>query len=87
MVFWGVIGGELLLSPWIGVGYIPGGLNTSDGLAKIMSSANLRSLLAGNTFQIVTEQMKTKLGKVTPIKTLHPVPGYDTRAENFESRD
>ena len=24
---------ELLLNPWLGVGYIPGELNTSDGLA------------------------------------------------------
>ena len=62
MVFLKVIGG-LLLNPWVGVGYIPGGLNTSDGMAKSMSSVNLRSLLAGNTFQIVTDQMKIKLGK------------------------
>ena len=54
---------ELLLNPWLGVGYIPGGLNTSDSMTKSMSSVNLRSLLAENTFQIVTEQMKTKLGK------------------------
>ena len=51
------------MNPWLGVGYIPDGLNTSDGMAKSMSSVNLRSLLAENTFQIVTEQMKTKLGK------------------------
>ena len=51
------------MSPWLGVGYIPGGLNTSDGLAKSMSSANLRSLMAENTFQIVTEQMKNQIRK------------------------
>ena len=55
--------GELLLNPWLGVCYIPGDLNTSDGMAKSMSSVNLRSSMAGNTFQVVTEQMKTKLGK------------------------
>ena len=48
----------LLLNPWLGVGYIPGDLNTSDGMAKSMSSVNLRSLMAENIFQIVTEQMK-----------------------------
>ena len=41
---------QLLLNPWLGVGYIPGELNTSDGLAKSMNSANLRSLLAGKYF-------------------------------------
>ena len=55
--------GELLLNPWLGVGYIPGGLNASDSMAKSMSSVNLRSSIAGNTFQIVTEQVKTKLRK------------------------
>ena len=54
------------MNPWLGVGYIPGELNTSDSMAKSMSSVNLRSLLAENTFQIVTEQVKIKLGKKLP---------------------
>ena len=79
---------ELLLNPWLGVGYIPGELNTSDSMAKSMSSVNLRSLLAENTFQIVTEQMKNQIrGKITCSKTLHRISGYDTRTENVESRD
>ena len=53
--------GELLLNPWLGVGYIPGDLNTSDGMTKSMSSVNLRSLMAENTSQIVTEQMKNQI--------------------------
>ena len=57
---------ELLLNPWLGVGYIPGDLNTSDGMTKSMTSVNLRNLLAGNTFQIVTEEMKDKIRKKLP---------------------
>ena len=51
-----------------------------------MSIANLRSLFSGNTFQIVTEQAEPTKKKVTCVKTLHRVSGYDTRAENAESR-
>ena len=58
--------GELLLNPWIGVGYIPVALNTSDGMAESMSGANLRSFLAENTSQIVTEQMKNQIRKKLP---------------------
>ena len=58
--------GELLLNPWLGVGYIPGDLNTSDGMTKSMASVNLRNLLAGNTFQIVTEEMEDKIRKKLP---------------------
>ena len=79
---------ELLLNPWLGVGYIPGELNTSDSMTKSMSSANLRSLLAENTFQIATEQMKNQIRKKLPAaKTLHRISGYDARTENVESRD
>ena len=63
MVFSKVIGRGLILNPWLGVGYTPGGLNTSDGLAKSMSSVNLGSLLAVNTFQIATEQMGDQIRK------------------------
>ena len=72
------------MNPWLGVGYIPGGLNTSDGLAESTSSVNLGSLLTENTFQIAKEQMKTKLGKATCVETLHRVSGYNTGAENVE---
>ena len=51
------------MNPWLGVGYIPGGLNTSDGMTESMSSVNLRSLLAENTFQIVTDQKETQIRK------------------------
>ena len=58
--------GKLLFNPWLGVGYIRGELNTSDGMKKSMTSVNLRNLLAGNTFQIVTEEMKDKIMKKLP---------------------
>ena len=55
------MGGGLLLNPWLVVGFIPGELNTSDSTTKSMSNVYLRSSIADNTFQIVTEQMKIKL--------------------------
>ena len=45
------------------VGYIKGNMNTSDGLTKAKSSANLRSLLNGNSFRSVTEFKRRGLGK------------------------
>ena len=36
---------EIRKNNWLAVGYITGDINTSDGLTKILSSANLRSLL------------------------------------------
>ena len=33
---------------WLGVGYIPGDINTSDGPTEILSSAELRNILARN---------------------------------------
>ena len=56
-------------------------------MAESMSIADLRSLLAENTFPILTEQVKMKIWKVTCGKTLHRVSGYDARSENAESRD
>ena len=52
---------ELERTKWLSVGYIPGGLNTSDGLTKDMYSANLGSLLNGNSFRIVTEIQRRRL--------------------------
>ena len=54
------------MNPWLSVGYIPGDLDTSDGMTKSMASINLRNLLAGNTFQIVTEEMKDKIRRKLP---------------------
>ena len=54
------------MSPWLGVWYIPGELNTSDGMAKSMTSVNLRNLLAGNSFQIATGEMKGRIRKKLP---------------------
>ena len=51
---------------WLGVCYIPGDMNTSGGLTKAMSSANMRHLLSDNTFRIVTEEKRRKLGKRRP---------------------
>ena len=51
---------------WFGFGYIHGDMNTSDGLTNAMSSSNMRSLLTSNTFRIVTEEKRMKLGKRCP---------------------
>ena len=80
---------ELLLNPWLGVGYIPGELNTSDSMTKSMSSVNLRSLLAENTFQIVTEQMKNQIRKKLPAAKhyiVYPDTTQGQRALNEEIR-
>ena len=45
------------------LGYIPGGLDTSDGLTKAMSSANSVGLLNENSPRIVTEIQKTEIRK------------------------
>ena len=78
---------ELLLNPWLGVGYIPGGLDTFDGLAKSMSSES-KKFACGKYFpncdRINENQIREK---TTWIKTLHRVSGDDTGAENAESRD
>ena len=39
---------------WLSVWYIPGDINTSEGLTKSLYIANIRNLLACNTFRIVT---------------------------------
>ena len=48
------------------VGYIPGGMNTSDALTKAMYSANLGNLLNGNSSRIVTEIQKNEIRKRLP---------------------
>ena len=65
MAFEKVIGG-LDQNSWLSVGYIPGDMNTSDGLTKAMSSANMRNLLTRNTFRIVTEWKKQEIRKRCP---------------------
>ena len=42
--------GELENTDWLSIGYIPGRINTSDGLTKSKSCAKLRRLLNGNIF-------------------------------------
>ena len=50
--------GELSKNQWLSVGYIPGDINTSDGITKSLSSVNFGNLLDGNIFRIVTEERK-----------------------------
>ena len=45
---------EIQKNNWLGAGYIHGDINTPDGITKILPSVDLRSLLAGGTFRIVT---------------------------------
>ena len=45
---------------WLGVGYIHGVINTSDGLAESISSVALRNWLSGNSPIIVTKERKRK---------------------------
>ena len=54
-------------------GYIPGNLDTSDGLTKAMYSASLGSLLGGNKFRIVTEIRKAEIRKRLPASELYIV--------------
>ena len=51
----------------MGVAYIQGNMNTSGGLTKDASSGNMRNLLPGNLFRIVTERGRLKLGKELPL--------------------
>ena len=48
--------GELGKNEWLVVVYIPGDINTSDGLSKSLYTVNLGNLLGGNTLRIVTEE-------------------------------
>ena len=41
---------------WLSSGCIPGYINTSDGLTKSLPNVNLRNLLDGDMFQIVTDE-------------------------------
>ena len=43
---------------WLIVGYIPGNINTSDGMTESLSSAHLRYLLATNIARIATGGIK-----------------------------
>ena len=64
--------GGLERNKWLSVGYIPGGLNTSDGITKSMSSANSRRLLNGNSSRIGTEIQEAEIRtKITRIETLY----------------
>ena len=48
------------------LGYINGATNTSDGLTKAMSSANMRNLVTRNTSRIVTAEKKKEIKKRAP---------------------
>ena len=61
------------------VGYIPGDINTSVGLTKSLSSVNLRSLLSGHTFRIVTEWGKKEIRRKIPSKKRYIVYPETTR--------
>ena len=58
--------GELENTEWLSIGYIPGGMNTSDGLTKSMAWVKLRRLLNGDISQIVTETHKGGIRKRLP---------------------
>ena len=57
---------ELERNDWLVVGYIPGNLNTPDGLTKAISSASLRSLINGNTLRSLLKFKRLKLGNDYP---------------------
>ena len=57
---------ELEKTNWLSVGFIPGDINTSNGLTKSLSSANMGGLSAVNVFRIATDGRKTEIGKKTP---------------------
>ena len=75
------------MNPWIGVGYIPGELNTSDGMAKSMTSANLRYLMAGDTYQIATEEMKGEIRRTLPAAKHHIVYPETVQGERILSQE
>ena len=75
------------MNPWLGVGYIPGDLNTSDGMAKSMSIVNLRSLLLGNTSQIATEQIKNQIRKKLPASKHYIVYPETTQGQRMLNRE
>ena len=51
---------------WLVVGYIPGGINTSDGLSKSLSSVDTANLLACDISRISAEQKKKGISRKTP---------------------
>ena len=60
--------GELGRNDWLSVCYIPGDMNTPDGLTNAASSANIRNLLTRDTFRIVTESKKEIWAKIPASK-------------------
>ena len=46
--------------------FIPGGMTTSDGPTRSISSVNLRNLVAINVFRIVTEEREKEIRKQIP---------------------
>ena len=48
-------------------GVYRGGINTSDGWGKSLSSVNLGNLLDGNTFRVVTEARKVEIRRKIPL--------------------
>ena len=50
----------------MGIGYIPGGINASVGLAKSMTGVMFKRLLSENIPQIVTVSRKGEIGKRLP---------------------
>ena len=64
------IGGELK-DGWMGVGYIPGNLNTPAGITKATDSASSGGILNENKFRIVTE-----IQPAESRERLHPPKHY-----------
>ena len=82
-------GGELEKNGLLSVGYIPGVMDTSDGLTKSMSSANMRNLLTRNTMRIVTEEKKKEIRKKMPAPKhyiVHPGTIQGGKYMDFDAR-
>ena len=57
---------ELEQNDWLIVGYIPVDMNTSVGITRAMSSANIRNLLTRNNPRIVAECKKKEIMRRMP---------------------
>ena len=68
----------------VGRGVYPGNINTSDGMTKSLYSVNLRNLLAGNMFRIVTEEREKETEENNYIETLHFVSWNNSGAKGLE---
>ena len=82
MAFWEAIG-WIIEKQLAERGYIPGGLDTSDGLTKAMSSSSLRSLSDGNSYRIVTEIQKDEIRRKLPASKHYIFPMKQFRVKRI----